>query len=97
MHTDTLHILEGRWLALPGDEEPSMANVDGGRQKHAWTGGKGRGVGVRVCRTQVREGESTYRLEMSRQVLASMWWEGRTMNFHVEIQHGHMVSEFQWT
>jgi hypothetical protein len=29
-----------------------------------------------------------------------MWWEGRTMNFHVgkfKIQHCHMILEFQWT
>jgi len=40
-----LHMLEGRWGALPGDEVAkgvSTENVDRGRWKHAQTGSKER-------------------------------------------------------
>jgi len=40
------------------------------------------------------------RLFVERRGCSSMWWEGRTMDFHVgkfKIQHDHMMSEFEWT
>jgi len=50
-----------------------------------------------------REGEETVRRGrefVERCGCSSMWWEGRTMNFHIgkfKIQHNHMMSEFERT